>query len=164
MAFFFAFRNAIYKIYKNINENKLEDFFSDKIVIWALDRTRLQIKNNPVPLLFITPCYNNNPNLAAQKGTFSYHDEIIDWDTKTDDLQVQPFDDLIRNISQKYSHPILYKFTLPYSNVPEGFVHIQKIGYTYSKIFPGYASICNELEDNGILRRISDALNKIKTK
>lgn len=27
IAFLFAFRNAIYKIYKNINENKLEDLF-----------------------------------------------------------------------------------------------------------------------------------------
>lgn len=164
VAFFFAFRNAVYKTYKNINENKLEGLFSDKIVIWALDRVRLQTKNNPVPLLFITPCYNNNPNLAAQKGTFSYHNKTIDWDTKTDDLQVQPLDEFINNLSQKYSSPVLYKFTLPYDEVPEGFVHIIKVGYTYSKIFPGYASICKELEDRGILRRISDALSNIKTK
>ena len=162
VAFFFAFRNAIYKIYKNINENKLEGLLSDKIVIWALDRGSLQTKDNPVSLLFITPCYNNNPNLTAQKGTFSYHNETIDLSTKTGNLSTQPIDELIRNISHKYSHPVLYKFTLPYAQVLEGFVHIIKVGYTYSKIFPGYASICKDLEDRSALISIYEALTNTK--
>lgn len=162
VAFFFAFRNAIYKIYKSIIEDKLKDIISDKVVIWALNRGQLQLNNGPDPLLFITPCYNNNPNLAAQKGTFTYHDQSLDFDTKVDKLPIQPLDEFIKNMPDKYIYSVLYKLTLPYDKVPEGFMHIRKVGYTYSKIFPGYASSCKKLEDDGILRRTYDALINIK--
>lgn len=164
VAFFFAFRNAIYKIYKSAIEYKHGEITSDKVVIWALNRGQLQINNGPDPLLFITPCYNNNPNLAAQKGTFTYHDQSLDFDTKIDKLPIQPLDEFIKNMPDKYIFPVLYKLTLPYDKVPEGFMHIRKVGYTYSKIFPGYASSCKKLEDDGILRRTYEALTDTKNK
>ena len=78
VAFFFAFRSAVYKIYENIARNSVKDGLTDKIVVWALDRGNLQIPPRDAPIRFITPCYNNNPNLAAQKGTFSYYNFDID--------------------------------------------------------------------------------------
>lgn len=163
VAFFFAFRSAIYKIYGKLCSESFSNAVSDKIAIWALDRGNLQSKYKDIFLRFITPRYANNPNLAAQKGTFSYHDIDIDTHSKKENIQNLPLDIYLKHIERKFNSPVLYKFTLPYNEAIDGFVYLQKIGYTYSKIFPGYASISTEMEDGTILRRINEHLDRMKS-
>ena len=163
IAFFFALRSAIYKFYEKLCINSFSDAVSDKITIWALDRGNLQLKYKDAFLQFITPRYANNPNLAAQKGTFSYHNIDIDTDSKIENIQITPLDIYLKSVGKKIDNPVLYKFTLPYNEVIDGFVYLQKIGYTYSKIFPGYASISTEMEDRTLLRRIKEQLGRMKS-
>lgn len=163
VAFFFAFRSSIYKLYEKLCCDSFSDAVSDKITIWALDRGNLQSKYKDIFLRFITPRYANNPNLAAQKGTFSYHNIDIDSHSKKENTQNLPLDIYLKNIETKFDNPVLYKFTLPYNEVIDGFVYLQKIGYTYSKIFPGYASISTEMEDGTLLRRINEHLDRTKS-
>ena len=163
VALFFAFRSAIYKIYEKLCSDSFSNAFSDKITIWALDRGTLQLAYKDILLRFITPRYANNPNLAAQKGTFSYHNINIDIDTQIENIQSTPLDIYLKSIEKNFTKPILYKFTLPYAEVIYGFIYLQKIGYTYSKIFPGYASISTEMEDGTILRRITEHLDRTKS-
>lgn len=130
VACFFALRNAYEKILQAQN--------NDKIILWAINMGFLQMVYDKTKLYFVTPRYANNPNLAAQKGVLSFYDNIE---------ENTPLDKKIEKIQLKNERPLLYRFTLPYAEVPLSFYQLYKAGYTYSRIFPGYASIAKEIQE-----------------
>ena len=143
VACFFALRNA----YGKRLQSQIDGIdLNDKIVLWAIDMGFLQGKYRTTELYFVTPCYANNPNLAAQKGVLSFYDSIED---------STPLDKKIEKSQLENKQPLLYKFTLPYKEVPLSFASLYDMGYTYSRIFPGYASIATEIKERNILDGIT---------
>lgn len=135
VACFFALRNA----YGKIRQPQIDGIdFNDKIVLWAINMGFLQMVYDKTKLYFVTPRYANNPNLAAQKGVLSFYDNIE---------ENTPLDKKLTEHFSEISYPLLYRFTLPYAEVPLSFASLYDMGYTYSRIFPGYASIAKEIQE-----------------
>lgn len=148
VACFFAFRNAYKKITLTSNNSITQ---KDNVVIWAIDMRYLQKCYMKTQLYFVTPCYTNNPNLAAQKGVLSFYDNVDD---------IMSLDKKITTSFSRRKKPILCKFTLPYTEVALSFSRLYNIGYTYSRIFPGYASIAKEIEERNKLAKSRDLARK----
>lgn len=144
VACFFALRNA----YGKMLQPQMDK--DDKIVLWAIDMGFLQGKYRTTQLYFVTPRYANNPNLAAQKGVLSFYNNIE---------ESIPLDKKIEGSQLGNKQPLLYKFTLPYADVPLSLNQLYNLGYTFSRIFPGYASIATEMRELNELRKGCRALD-----
>lgn len=150
VAMFFAFKGAIDKEQTNL-------------VIWALNKeklSRLEGSEVEVNVKFITPHYSRNPNLNAQQGLFTHwpissnkifqlHQHKEDRIKNNQLVDRTPLDDLIFNYLSKFEdrflENIFKKFTLPSSEAKKGMEILARMGYDYSKIFPGYQGIADTI-------------------
>ncbi len=136
IALYFASLNSCKK--KNIHDN---------IVVWAI---KYQYASNDFfeyPLKFIMPPYHENGNLNSQKGILSY------WEINTDIKDINnkysnvvdrtPLDILIKD----YPIIVLYKFKIPSNEAEYIFTYISKLGYTSSRLFPGYDGVVKEIQE-----------------
>lgn len=160
-ALFFAVYNALKKECKREQESKKEydKYIEDNIVVWAINREAFEGKHCEFRLIFITPPYCNNENLKAQKELFSYLDsdvQVINSDEESQthhNYYVKSLDqEIISSISSKET--LLYRFVLPYSSLPSAYKYLTAHNYTYSRLFPGYANIVQELREEKEFMRL----------
>lgn len=133
---------------------------NDKIILWALDVEFIQTLEYPYsPLRFIVPSYAMNKNIYAQQGILSHwilnlNDKNKIKSAKIHRVNRTPLDELIENHEWISNKPILYKISLPVSNSNFIFSFLYNLGYSASKIFPGYNNIVREMEEYRFLVRI----------
>ena len=171
----YDYRIALYFATKGILEKKNDDG-DDDCVLWAfnykafelhrfsLNMFDFSIKNlvemDGFPFVLYRPEYHNNPNLSAQKGLFTIFIQTAD------NHSIDPFDKLILNkvneLSKlklgtgknsnnhyifKLEDKLFYKFIIPHDLKAKILNDLYKEGYTEERIFPGYASIAESIEN-----------------
>lgn len=150
---------------------------NEDCVLWAFNHknfesSRDSIKNSRnvnlwidknIPVVCYRPAYNDNPNLNAQKGLFTF---IIQ---KYNEYSIKPLDQLISDeldncvkkeisgatrfekgstlISLNNDEKVFYKFIIPQDLKAEILNDLYKEGYTEERIFPGYDSIAKSIEN-----------------
>lgn len=156
VALYFASVGAMRKLKENQNPH-------DSLVIWALQRKNMRFSpfiGNRIPLNFVIPSYQKNPNLCAQKGILTYWEEpfpTVDelFSTKSADINRTPLNERLQKYIIDDEAPLLYKFELPVeesSNIYEYLMIHHKVA---SKLFPGYRGVAREMEENCLYRSIS---------
>jgi hypothetical protein len=160
-ALYFA---AIGGIEKIKNEQNTRD---ECIVVWALNLRYLQHIDykrhksrvqSPLPLKFIIPPYNNNPNLNSQKGVLTHWEiEVYTSQWEQEEIDKTPLDILLENLfSQQIQHnhrntsQVFYKFEVPINESFHVYDFIDNIQYTAGKLFPGYAGIVQMMKDRSL--------------
>jgi hypothetical protein len=131
---------------------------NENIVIWALNS--FYLKNQKLPLTFVVPPYSGNANLNAQKGILTYWEIEVDhtWtngaaynnskptDRTPLDSLLKDFPPLTDNPDDLVNNPIvLYKFEIPIRYCKEIKDFLKKIGYSKSRILPGFSSVAQEV-------------------
>lgn len=135
---------------------------NDKIILWALDVEFIQtLEQDDCPLKFIVSPYAMNKNIYAQQGILSHWilnsnniKEMNDGGDYHREVDRTPLDELIENYEWISNEPILYKISLPVSSSNFIFSFLHHLGYSASKIFPGYHNIVREIEEYGFLVKI----------
>lgn len=84
--------------------------------------------------------YSGNPNLAAQRGVFTFSPATHD-DT--------PLNAIASNENQ--NRKMFHKFTLPISEAPLLLLHLRKMGYDAGRLFPGYSGAASAVQDLALL-------------
>jgi hypothetical protein len=134
---------------------------NENIVIWALNS--FYLNNLKLPLKFVVPPYSGNANLNAQKGILTYWEIEIDhtWTLLTNGAAYNnsrptdrtPLDNLLKdfplltdNQDDFVNNPIvLYKFEIPIRDCKEIKDFLKKIGYSKSRLLPGFSSVAQEV-------------------
>jgi hypothetical protein len=114
------------------------------------------------------PPYSGNTNLNAQKGILTYWEIEVDhtWtrlengtvynNSKSTDRT--PLDNLLRDYPSLTDNPddlannpvVLYKYEIPVGECGETKGFLEKLGYSKSRLFPGFFSVAQEVrEKNG---------------
>lgn len=118
---------------------------AEYVRLYALRVTELQRFGDKIS--FHVPQYAHNPNLRAQKGVMVYLNQIMDFSTfegKETPIICVPFDKAMSdNFKQagRLIMPYMYKLDLHKNIVKDVKSYLFKLGYNYSKVFPGFASI-----------------------
>lgn len=133
-------------------KNPVGEYF----VIWALNHSLLSLvslfKNPMFRIKFITPKYDKNQNIQAQRGILTFL-EIQDNSVFSKKLtERMPFDEYIKNNINNYdnSEPILFKFKIPISEAKEAFEIAEKMGYNAARLFSGLSGIQKALYEKCI--------------
>lgn len=139
VALYFATQGACKEIYDN---KKTDDFFE----LWALDYNFFKdFINSDFGLKFIVPSYHYNANLCAQKGILTY---FISKSHLKDLINNIPLDKMICDFFKKDRRKsLIYRIKISYTCAKETFKMLNKIGYSASSIFPGYAGIAQEMDE-----------------
>ncbi len=181
VALYFASIGAIENAHKNGNqfdENK-------KIVLWFLDGLIAEIikdietneKFDPdkkfvfnkgdydrFPLQFVTPNYNNNPNLCAQKGILTYWKINKKQYEKT--INRQPLNDLVDNYicdCPEGFKNMFYKITIPVTESIKIIKHLYSNGYNKASIFPSFYGAAQKITEEVIINEVETAIKKRET-
>lgn len=145
IAVYFAAKGALHK--------------SGNMVIWALNKEQICFLEGAVSKInikFITPHYDGNPNISAQKGLFTLRPEFyrssgnnMDYInlSMTQYTNKQSLDLLIIEDANKISEcPVLFKkFLIPCSEARNIYNILNDIGYSPARVFPGYGGVANQL-------------------
>lgn len=135
-------------------KNNIKDDF---VTIWALDTMYISKylkdeQNNP--LKSVIPPYCDNPNINAQKGVLTYWEISVDKDDffSTDKphklVDRTPLDILCsEHIKPKDDRPILHKLMFPARWAHHVFMQLHELGYTASRLFPGYQGVVRQIEE-----------------
>lgn len=152
VAAFFALKGAL-----NTEEN---------IVIWCLNKEILSTHSMVAkysPLKFITPPYNDNPHLNAQKGIFTHFETAMPFRTIGGPPVIvdrRPLDIRLPeafNVKFLSSANILTKLIFPGTLALETFELLVRHGYGEARIFPGYGGVANEIIHSRKLKFQSEA-------
>lgn len=135
IAFYFAVSSCIAN-YKNWNSES-------KLAIWAFNQTAINIHSK---LQVHSAAGSISPHLAAQYGLFTVHSHI---GKRGEEATVQS----LELLTEDFSHPLFYKYTLPISEVFNAFELLYKAGYSAADIYPTF---------DGAGRAIQDEINKDK--
>ena len=145
------------------NEEKLEKD-SECVAIWALNIPKVYFGIES-PLRVIRPPYYGNPNLAAQKGLFTF------WNVKglklpliaankEDNEKVfemfkrmtnrTPLDELIEEECKKNSinETVMWKMLIPRKDRKELYEFIRKRNVNAASLFPGYEGVVRCIKEN----------------
>jgi len=108
-------------------------------------------------LKFIKPTYNNNINLAAQEGLFTtWVSHYVQrkagiYDIDFNEEKRTALDMLIFHHCKEMkdiSEPLMYKISLPTSQMDELYGYLTSIKHKASKLFPGYGGVVKEMEED----------------
>lgn len=155
VAIFFAIRSAV------IKETEIE--------IWCLNKFDIQLReqtSGQTPLKFYTPHHENNKNIIGQKGLFTYWAtptfdtmEMLQQKAKSGDnfkpyIDRTPIDERLKEFIKKepLRRNIFKRVTLNKSETVRAFDCLRELGYTNSKIFPGYSGVVKEVMDRQIYK------------
>lgn len=155
---------AVHKEPQLTQEEQLEED-SDYVAIWALNP--MSNFGMDIPLRIIRPPYFSNPNLAAQKGLFTFWNVSglhlpINGNNGKDVLEVfqrltnrKPLDELIE---EEYKKPenkdkvpnftILWKLLIPRSDRKVLYEYINNKNVNAASLFPGYEGAVRCIEEN----------------
>jgi hypothetical protein len=158
-AIYFASMGACRRIQENIETGKTLFEDNDFFVIWVLNTQKLD--KWPYPIRFIVPPYSQNPNLRAQRGVLTYWPEQIVQSDEGKPVERIPLNELFesywktngRSVYPPNTFP-LQKHLLPITECISAFSAVRKLGYTASKLFPGYSGASRELEEEHIIQYI----------
>ncbi len=131
---------------------------SDRMELWVFD-TSVYLKNlSKINLRVIHPKYNDNPNMCAQNGLFTYWNipkPLLSEIKKSSKLLVvdqETFDNkLVKALNQidAKSTNCLIRITLPYKAAGEIYQYSKRNGKDASTLFPGYDGVVRCMaEDN----------------
>ncbi len=135
---------------------------SGNMVIWAFNKDYTRLQNtigSKCNVDFITPHYESNPNLYAQKGLFTHvssfnqpSNEVFEALGNNHSIQKvdrTPLDTSIlqslKNTKIKPEVPIFIKLVLPCSEAQEGIRLLELLGYDTAKVYPGYAGVAKQI-------------------
>ena len=146
----------------------------DTIVVWAIWSSQIQFLSrttSAIPLKFIVPPYNENPNLNAQKGVLSYWEIYIEstlekmnkypnGDFYLTRTNRQSLDELLQPYLQNESDEfvVLYKFNIPVTECCKIYEKVKQFGYSASTLFPGYYGVARQLEEDVSFYKLSEKL------
>ncbi|WP_418473234.1 FRG domain-containing protein [Desulfovibrio sp.] len=144
----FDFHIALYFASLGACKNEFEgNNGSGYFVIWALNRNFL-LNYKKHSLNFVVPAYSDNPNICAQKGILTY------WSVSRKDatlsnfsVNLTPLDKLLSDSIEDEKTNIIYKIHINLKKAREAFMFLNRIGYSASRIFPGYAGVTREMEE-----------------
>lgn len=139
---------------KRIEENSTVDS-QEKMVVWALNFDFLKEDARGI-VKFISPSYALNQNVCAQKGILTHWrvSKRISYDEFTKGYKggLMHFDDLINTYYKDAPCPLLYKITISVDKAIDVFECLNDLGYSASRLFPGYAGITREMEEKKFFR------------
>lgn len=157
VALYFASMGAI----KSALNSGIQD--NDKMVIWALNSQQIQSKQITVakiPINFVVPSYNENPNLSAQKGVLtnweiemsSTLEELNNFSKNSSKIVDRiPLNELLkpycRDDAENYFVG-LYKFEFPVEDCVLVYNTIKQFGYSAARLFPGYSGVTQKIEED----------------
>ena len=168
-SFYFASKDILSesKIIKNDDSIVIYSLNFDLLLyhisLWRFRQNDITVYPKPLPLKFIVPYYSGIPNAVAQVGVFSYSEiNLSPVDEKSWIIDKTPLDEKLNLLSKEkdsyYEFPdnmiLLYKFILPKSEAIKMFAFISELGYSYSKLFPGYNSIIKTMEERRLMKEI----------
>lgn len=148
----YDFYIALYFASKSDYSDNKDEYFE----LWALQKNvAKEMKNTYQNLKFVQPPYYRNPNMTAQKGLFTLW---MDDNVKSDD-DITALDELMYNkyIENENSvnkeeccsgTPIMYCIRISKSISSQIRSFLCSIGYTTSRLFPGYWGVAKEVVEN----------------
>ena len=139
------------------DEKKKEE--SQYVAIWALNTSLV----HKIPSLkIIRPPYSGNPNLAAQKGLFTYwKEEGLPLASKEINLEIlkretvtKPLNELIEEQSQKDEDAEVYmwRYLIPRMDRSVLYEHIKRRNITAATLFPGYDGVVRSLKEDSKIK------------
>lgn len=142
---------------KNIIDEKEAD--NDYMVIWMLNHRMISIQNHnedKLPVKFVIPHYNANPNLNAQKGVLVYWELKIDME-KIESIPIDrtPLDEKIKDYKYRFvGFPLIYKLMIPIKECAKALSHICTLGYNSAQLFPGYHGVVQQIDDESMINML----------
>ena len=143
-----------------LSDDELKKEESEYVAIWALNTSVAQ----KIPSLkIIRPPYFGNPNLAAQKGLFTYwkeeglplaskkiKKEIIERETVT-----KPLNDLIEEHTPKNedSEVYMWRYLIPRKDRVVLYEYIKRRNVTAATLFPGYDGVVRSLKEDSNIKK-----------
>jgi hypothetical protein len=137
---------------------KKESGCTENMVIWALNKDYISFLLPTVASVgieFITPHYSINPNINAQKGLFtlcpvnmlSFMDNARNVLNGGNGQLVdrRPLDEFIVSTAKDRGKTYMKKFILPPAEAQKGLAILEKLGYSTSRIFPGYDGVAKQI-------------------
>jgi hypothetical protein len=116
-----------------------------KIALWMVQSRFLSEEVQVVH----TP-YNGNPNLAAQRGAFTFVSHVND---------ASPLNVVSTNKEKRRKD--FHKFTLPITQAPNLLLYLRTIGYDAGRIFPGYFGAATAVKELALLAGISAVTKRV---
>lgn len=133
--------------------------------IWAFDSSILIANMGKINLHLIHPRYNENPNLCAQEGLFTYWSirkptvEEIQDPSKRIIVDQESFDSklvkALYNIKAKET-PYLYRLTCPCEAAVDVYEYAKQNGKDASTLFPGFDGVVRCMIEDKRLSRLRD--------
>lgn len=132
-----------------------------KIVIWAFDTLFMNLGLKDSPLKIVRPPYSGNPNLAAQKGVFTFWrinpmESVYLFNDKFQPQNSVSLDSLVENYLKEHGclDRIMFKFTISIKDFLDAFDYLSRNRYTASYLFPGYAGVARSMYEEGALSNL----------
>ena len=142
----------------SLSEEERQKEKSKYMVIWMLDTA---IEHKSESLRLIRPPYHGNPNLAAQKGLFTYwkepgfkissnvisQEEVIE--LHKEPINRMPLDQRLEAEfgETKLDRTYLWEFLLPCEGRKTLYDYIVKKGVSAASLFPGYAGVALSMKE-----------------
>lgn len=148
VALYFAALGACKKLESNNVNYKENDF----ITLWFLNITDFLVVNNNTPIKFIVSNYCENKNIHAQRGILSYCPAIYkEFHSKNNksDIDRTPIENILQNSDIEIKD--IKKIFIPAHNARRLLTYLRQLGYTTSRLFPGYKGVADELQETRFL-------------
>ncbi len=133
----------------NLTKEDLSSDDSNDVAIWALNQAAFSVMDTPLKI--IRPPYHGNPNLAAQRGLFTFWKvsglHIPSGGTNGKELEIfkrltnrTPLDELITEELGKQDRKdvIMWKLLIPKKDRKVLYEYIRNRGVSAASLFPGY--------------------------
>ena len=134
--------------------------FDDRgfIAVWALNTNGLTAKfHNPEAgerIVLVRAPWSSNPNLRAQKGLFTLHEQTLMQDAPPD---FEPLEKVIQRIFtddiSKLNSPMLYRLRLDIKESDHLLSLLHNEGIDAASIFPGYAGVTQSIREMRLHRK-----------
>jgi len=152
---------ALYFALSGCIKDNAEIDLDTKIVIWAFDTIFMNLELMNSPLKIVRPPYYGNPNLAAQKGVFTFWriNPMESVDLFNDKFQLPhstSLDNLVENYLKEHGclDRIMFKFTISIKDFLDAFDYLSRNRCTASYLFPGYAGVARSIYEDKALSRL----------
>lgn len=126
---------------------------SDFITLWIIYITDFIAFNDSAPIKFVVSNYYENKNIHAQHGILSYCPVVYkknhSKNSNATSVDRTPIEDILQN--SKVELGDIKKIFIPAHNAPRLFTYLHHLGYTTSRLFPGYKGVADELRETRFL-------------
>ena len=147
VALYFAALGACKKL--DIDTYKENDF----ITLWIIKITDYIVFNNDAPIKFVVSNYCENKNIHAQRWILSYcpvvYEKFHSENFHKTDVDRTPIEDILQNSDIEIKD--IKKIFIPAHNARRLLTYLRQLGYTTSRLFPGYKGVADELQETCFL-------------